>query len=197
MQAIARLVVLVVALGVAACATTPSANFFTLNPADVEPQVARSDLSLALGPIDLPGYLDRPQIVTRAGGNRLSVDEFNRWGGLLEEEISRVLAEHLSRRLGTDRIYSYPSRVAADTDYRVVLEIRRFDGILGGEVVLDLAWSLVDDRTAEVLLTRQAAYRGAVPGSDYGAYAAALSALVIQFGDDLAAALAQRPQRPR
>ena len=67
MQAIARLVVLVVALGVAACATTPSANFFTLNPADVEPQVARSDLSLALGPIDLPGYLDRPQIVTRAG----------------------------------------------------------------------------------------------------------------------------------
>jgi uncharacterized lipoprotein YmbA len=175
----------------AACATTPGARFYTLNASPVEAAPKASNLSLALGPIDLPEYLERPQIVTRAGDNRLDVDEFNRWGGRLEEEIARVLVVHLGRRLGTDRVYSYPSRIGADTDYRLVLEFRRFDGVLGGEVVLEAAWSLVDDRNASVLETGQASYRRSLKGPDYADYAAALSALLARLGDDLAAALVE------
>ena len=173
----------------AGCVTTPGARFYTLNATPVEAAPESANLSLALGPIDLPEYLERPQIVTRAGDNRLDVDEFNRWGGRLEEEIVRVLVVHLGRRLGTDRVYSYPSRIGADTDYRLVLEFRRFDGVLGGEVVLEAAWSLVDDRNASVLETGQASYRRGLESTDYSDYAAALSALLARLGDDLAAAL--------
>lgn len=176
------------------CATAPQSRFYALSAA-VPQTTADSELSLALGPVDLPEYLDRPQIVTRAGDNRLRVDEFNRWGGSLEEEISRVLALYLGRRLGARHVYSYPSRVAAQTDYRIALEIRGFDGTLGGEVALDVAWSLIDDRSGEVLQTRQISYGGTSAGPDYEAYAAALSGLLTQLGDDLAEALAAAPSR--
>lgn len=187
------LLVLAIALA-AGCATTPQSRFFSLSAAS-PPATAASGLSLALGPIDLPEYLDRPQIVTRSGDNRLSVDEFNRWGGSLEEEIGRVLALYLGRRLGAQHVYTYPSRVAADTDYRIALDIRGFDGALGGEVGLDVAWSLIDDRGGKVLQTRQTSYRSAARGPDYDAYAAALSDTLMQLGDDLAAALGALPAR--
>lgn len=185
-----RLVAVVLLL--AGCAGTPKARFYTLSSSPPQAAPAVSNLSLALGPIDLPEYLERPQIVTRAGDNRLDVDEFNRWGGRLEQEIARVLVVHLGQSLGTDRVYSYPSRIAADTDYRVALEFRRFDGMLGGEVVLEAAWSLVDDRNGAVLETRQASYRHSAQGAEYADYAAALSVLLARLGDDLARALLAR-----
>jgi len=172
----------------AGCATTPQARFYALNAA-VPAASATSNLSLALGPVTLPEYLDRPQMVTRTGGNRLTVDEFNRWGGSLEEEIGRVLAQYLGRRLGAQHVYSYPSRIAADTDYRIAVEIRSFDGMLGGEVHLDVAWSLIDERTGKVVQTHQTAYQGLTGGADYDAYAAALSELLARLGDDLVVVL--------
>jgi len=179
------------ALLLGACTTTtPQANFYLLNATEPAPVVRASSLVLAIGPVDLPQYLDRPHIVTRNGSNRLRVDEFNRWGGALEEGIIRVVARRVGARLGTQRIYSYPSRVVADTDFRIALDIRAFDGYLDGDVVLDVSWSLIDDRSGEVVQTQQARYQRRSPGADYDAYAAALSDTLAQLGDDLATVLA-------
>ena len=174
-----------------ACATTPRANFYTLNGVDPDKADVRFPLVVAIGPVDLPQYLDRPHIVTRVGGNRLRVDEFNRWAGALEEDITRVLARRIGGRLGTQRIYGYPSRVVPDTDYRIALDIRAFDGALGGEVHLDVSWSVIADRSGEVLQTNQASYQGVSAGDGYEAYAAALSETLAQLGDDLATALSK------
>lgn len=176
-----------------ACTTTPESRYFALNGVRPDPLPQASSLVLAVGPIDLPRYLDRPQIVTRAGGNQLNVDEFNRWGGALDEEIARVLAEHIGRRMQTQRIYSYPSRLTADIDYRVALDIRAFDGPLGGEVSLDVAWSLVADRSGDILSTEQGVYRGGSRGADYDAYVAAMSEALAALGDDLARSLRDLP----
>ena len=174
-----------------ACTTTPRANFYTLNGVDADKADVRFPLVVAIGPVDLPQYLDRPHIVTRVGVNRLSVDEFNRWAGSLEEDITRVLARRIGGRLGTQRIYGYPSRVVPDTDYRIALDIRAFDGALGGEVHLDVSWSVIADRSGEVLQTHQASYQGVSAGDGYEAYAAALSETLAQLGDDLATALSK------
>ena len=98
-----------------ACSTPRISHFYTLGSESPPATEPRSALVLALGPIDLPEYLDRPQLVTRIGGNRLEVDEFNRWGGALDEEISRALADRIGARLGTRQIYLYPSRIAPQT----------------------------------------------------------------------------------
>ena len=108
----------------AACASPRTSQFYTLGTDMAAPAAASSALVLALGPINLPEYLDRPQLVTRVGGNRLEVDEFNRWGGALDEEISRALADRIGARLGTRQIYHYPSRIAP---HRLGDEERRRD----------------------------------------------------------------------
>lgn len=178
---------------VAGCSTTPTASFYALNTTEPAGGAVAYPGSAALGPVDMPEYLKRPQIVSRVGGNRLRVDEFNRWGGMLEEEIVRVLTQRLIDVLGTQQVYGYPSRVIAETDHRIALDVRRFDGELGGEVVFDVAWSIIDERNGDVLLTRHATYRQKTGATDYAGYAAALSALVAQLGDDLAATLVGLP----
>lgn len=189
LPAVLRFGVVLLMLLTGACATTPNARFFALSAVASPLPVQPSDVSLALGPIDLPEYLDRPQIVTRAGDNQLNVAEFDRWGGSLDEEIGRVLALNLGRRFG-GRVYGYPSRIAADTDYRIAVDVRGFDGVLGGDVTLDAAWSLIDDRMARVVQTQQAVYHSTANGADYAGYAAALSDTLGQLSNELAAALA-------
>jgi len=48
---------------------------------------------LALGPVRLPEYLDRPQIATRSEGNEVRLHETERWAGSLQEDVSRVMVE--------------------------------------------------------------------------------------------------------
>ena len=181
--------ILLVALG--GCASTPQSAFYTLSAGQLPAIAERPDLALAVGPIALPRYLERPQIVSRGAGNRLRVDEFNRWGGSLDQEISRVLIARLGRGLQTERVFGYPSRVAADVDYRLALDIRRFDGALGGEVTLDVAWSLIADRTAEVIDTRHAAFTSSAGAGGYDAYIDAMNALVTQLAEELIRRLAR------
>ena len=37
------------------------------------------DLTVGVGPVTLPPYLDRPQLVTRAGSNRAVLADFDSW----------------------------------------------------------------------------------------------------------------------
>jgi len=185
---------IVAAFALGSCATAPRASLYTLNGTEPVPAGDLSSLVLAIGPVDLPQYLDRPHIVTRLSDTRLRVDEFHRWGGALEEDISRILALQLGGRLGTRRIYNYPSRVVAETDYRIALDIRAFDGALGGTVKLDVSWSVIDDRSSRVVKTGQARYQSTSGGTGYDAYVAALSDTVAQLGDDLAVALGNLPK---
>jgi len=185
-----RILVIGIYFGLGACATIPANRFYTLH-APLPAQTAKPiDTALAIGPIDLPQYLDRPQIVSRPNPIRLSVDEFNRWGGSLEEEFSRVLSEHLGNLLGVQRIYNYPARVVADAHYRVTINIRTFEGRLGDVVRLKLSWSIIDERTAKIVHTDQTAYEAPVVGDDYTAYVVALSDTVQQYSWDLARRLA-------
>jgi uncharacterized protein len=179
-----------------ACAGTPRSQFYSLDNALPAPPIANSELSLALGPVDLPQYLDRPQLVSRDSGNRLRVDEFNRWGGAFDEEIQRVLVARLMNALGTQRVYQYPGGIVAETDYRIAVAIRNFDGRLGGPVTLDVGWSLFDDRSGKQLAARQVQYRDQAQGDGYSNYVAAMDRLLTRLSDDLAQAVRQAVGQP-
>ncbi|MBW2259666.1 MAG: membrane integrity-associated transporter subunit PqiC, partial [Deltaproteobacteria bacterium] len=75
---------------------TPSSAFYQLNPIAVssgEGQVEEEeqDLAIAVGPVNFPDYLNRPQIVIRRSQNELELEEFHRWAGPLKENFSSVL----------------------------------------------------------------------------------------------------------
>ncbi len=146
-------------------------------------------MALGVGPVSLAGYLDRPNLVFQEGGNSMSVAESHRWAGDLEENIARVTATNLGRRLGTGNIRTYPWGSDGELRYQVTLDIRQLHGTAGGDAVLDAAWrvySLPDRR-----MISSKSWSGTEPSNADGfdAVAAAQSRLLARLATEIAATL--------
>jgi len=102
-------------------------------------------LALGIGPVKLPGYLDRQGIVTRVSQNRFAVAENDRWAEPLEENFSRVLSQNLSILLQTDRIVAYPWERNQRPTYQVQVEVLRFEPNAEQLVELWARWIILDD----------------------------------------------------
>ena len=185
-------------LAIAGCAASPPSNFFTLRPlpaADRPGAVTGAGIGIGLGPVTFPGFLDRPQIVSRDGNNRLSLDEFNRWGGTLQDDFLRVWSENLSYLVGTSRILIFPTSVRVPLDFRITADVLTFEGTPAGEAVLKVRWAVLDPRLEQALAVRETSYRQPLgPPADRAALIAAMSAALGAFSEDVAAVLRSLPK---
>jgi uncharacterized protein len=156
--ALGALVLLSLALG--SCTTTAPTRFYVLS-AMAEQTAAEpgKGTAIGIGPITLPQYLNRPQIVTRIGGNQLAFAEFDEWGGDLNDNVTRALAANLSSLLETDRVSLFPWKDEAPIDYQVTIDVASFEQDVDGSSLLTAYWSIVDPRNAKVKLMRRSSYR--------------------------------------
>jgi hypothetical protein len=141
-----------------------------------------------VGPITLPKYLDRPQIVTRVSPNQLTLGEFDRWAEPLQDNVSRVLAENLALLIPTDQILVQAWPRSATLDYQVQVEVLHFDGWLGGESALIARYSVLD-RTERALFNRMVHLQAPTGGRDYEAMVVALNQMLDTLSRDLAVAI--------
>ncbi|MGD8283632.1 MAG: ABC-type transport auxiliary lipoprotein family protein, partial [Desulfobacterales bacterium] len=61
-------------------------------------------MAIAIGPVTIPAALDRSQIVTRDGTNKIRLSENHRWAGPLQQDIAAVLADNISGLLKSERV---------------------------------------------------------------------------------------------
>jgi uncharacterized lipoprotein YmbA len=184
-------------LGLGACTSTPS-RFYILNTLSTSETVpataAERGPVIGVGPVTFPKYLDRPQIVTRAGRNQLTLGEFDRWAEPLQDNVSRVLAENLALLIPTDHILLQTWPRSANLDYQVKVEVLHFDGWLGGESVLLALWSILDG-AERPLMNMRASLNVPVGGRDYEAIVAAMNQMVETLSRDIAAAIQRLASR--
>ena len=145
-------------------------------------------LALGIGPVKLPGYLDRPQVVTRISQNRFAVAENDRWAEPLEENFSRVLAQNLSILLQTDRIVTYPWERNQRPTYQVQVEVLRFEPNAGQRVELWARWT-VSDNTKKIVTVRESHLSGRAKDRSTEAAVAALSEVACDLSKEIGAAL--------
>ena len=126
----------------------------------------RKGVSVLIGPIILPAYLDRTQMVTMTGKHELVLDEFNRWAEPLKDSFYRVLMENLSSLLNTSNIYAYDRDGSTIADYQVVIDVTYFHGAPGGDVCLTAFWRIVGGETGKTLRMRKSVFRAAAPKTD-------------------------------
>lgn len=143
-------------------------------------------IAIGIGPIKLPEYLDRPNIVTRAGGNELTISEFDRWAGSLKEDFTRVLAENISMLIGTDKIVIYPWRRSTLIDYQVEIDVIRFEGKLGEDAILKVRWAIFGDDDKKMLLVRTSTLQESTGGNGYDDLVAAWSKMLIRLSHEIA-----------
>ncbi len=181
-------------LALAGClGTSRSSRFYTLEPLQVGdgPGATATDATLAVGPVELPDYVDRPQIVTRSGTNELVIAEFERWGGSLDRQISGSLVATLRDRLAPRQIAVVPLKSAVLSSrpaYRMTVSVSRFDGVPGQSVVLQARWELCTQGGGkeESLGVKEASVTEQIDGSGYDALVAAMQRALVRLGEQMA-----------
>ncbi len=108
-----------------------------------------SNIAIGVGPIRLPMYLDRSDIVTRGSLNKVEIADFSQWAGPLPENFSRVLAENLSVLLSTDKIAIFPFTRQLKIDFSVGVYVTRFDGMPGDKAYLRARWGILGNKRKE------------------------------------------------
>lgn len=173
------------------CGSSPPARFYVLSsPAATGPETKRSAdegcLSIGIGPIKIPDYLDQPQIVTRTSPNEIMLAEFDRWAERFKDNFTRVFAKNLSNLLCTKAIVVFPWRAGFPIDYRVEIEVLRLDGSLGGDVSLEAWWMLLTGDGKKMVLTKKSTFTEAVAGKDYRSLVSAQSRAVAGLSQEIA-----------
>ncbi len=191
--------ILAVCLAISAgCAATAQSKFYTLTPikapdAPVNNVLAEKGNFLAVGPVTLAEYLDRPQIMTRSDGNEIRLHETERWAGSLEGDVSRVLLENLSVLLAENRIsvvrWSPATQPQAAFRNRLGVEILRFEGPPGGTIELKARFTLYGADGRRVVSVGESTVHEPAEGPDYESLVAAMSRALATLSRDIAVAV--------
>lgn len=151
----------------------------------------KRNLAIGVGPVELPRYLDQPQIVTRLSPTSLHLSEFHRWAEPLQDSVARVLAENLSHLLGADDIAIYPRMRSTPVDYQVRVDLIHFEGTFGEQSVLEARWYILDAERQQELMRKTSSINVAVPVNtkNYEIMVAAMSQTLEKLSREIALAL--------
>lgn len=177
-----------------ACASNAPSRFYVLSSlagtgGGTEIAGDERNLTIEVGPVELPAYLDRQQVVTRVSANELHLAGFDEWAEPLGDNFTRVLIENLSVLLSKDLFTIFPFRGPEPIDYQVEVEVSRFDGRLGGDASLMTRWSIFGEDDKKLLLTRKSSFKEATGEPGYEALVAAQSRTVEALALEIAGAI--------
>ena len=172
-------------------------KFFVLSPVSPDPaSIVSRQILVGLGPIKMPAYLDRQEVVTRVAPNRLELSGQDRWAEPLDSDFTRVLAQNLSSDLGTQRITFYPWYNTTLVDYQVKINVYRFESDKDGKVDLTAHWQVLSG-TGKLLIVRDSSYTETAKPGDASDSAAAMSRALGRLSREIASAIEATPVNTR
>jgi uncharacterized lipoprotein YmbA len=187
---------LVLATGCISGSRSKPSRFYTLDAMSVHEAASHAaatgstqDLRIGIVPVNIPEYLKKSQIVTRTGASEISLAEFDRWAGSLDEDIGRVIAENLSLLLKTDKVLNFPWRRNVELDYTIEMQVSRLEGALGGDVEFIVRWAIFDAGNNNIANVATSRITQAVQGDGYSDLVASQSKALAVFSQELAAAI--------
>jgi len=186
---------LLAAATIASCSVlTPRpdpSRFFVLTPLPDAASAATGNhvSSLGVGPILLPRYLDRPEIVTRVGPNEVKPAVFEYWAGSLSHQFQTVLTQNLQALVHPDRVQTYPWYAGAAPELVVEVDVQRFEPSSDGRVDLVARWRVRKGSALGTLRAGDSNLTRPLSSADADTVAVALSGLLDDFSRELAKAI--------
>jgi uncharacterized lipoprotein YmbA len=187
---------LLLVMMLAGCGSALHERFYSLNSSGMPEPAHRPAYLIAVGPVTIPALVDRPQIVLYAGANRVTLTEESRWAEPLKDSIPRVIAGNLAVLLNEAQVATDAQSAAAAADYRVLIDIQRFDSALSDAATLEVLWTVAEVKGGAAT-TGRSLVREPARGSDYDAIVAAHSRALAAVSRDIAAAIREVKPAPR
>jgi len=189
-----RFILLCVSALLSACASTPT-NFYTLESQSRPPAVttiaSAKKLLIGIGPLTLPALLDRKGIVTRAENNSVQIAEFDQWAAPLQNNVIAVLSKNVATLQPNAIVRAYPWSVYGNVDYRVIIDITRFDTQLGKSANLEASWAIMEEKNHTIISNGQTKLQQPLNDASYNSAAQGLSKLLSELSQQLSLALVQ------
>jgi len=179
--------------GLAGCASSPPARFYTLEARAVATPVAapaagKADYGVVVGPVNIPDLVDRPQMVLRVDASRVTIAEQARWAEPLKIAIARALAGNLGLLLDGARVATYPQASGSSADYQIFIDVQTFDAVLGGASTIELIWTVKAGNGQAEKAGRSVSHEAA-HGGDHAALVAAHEKALAAISREIAVAV--------
>lgn len=169
-------------------------KFYLLTPTTDAPSAtsptassgSRGDFTLGLGPVKLPPYLDRQEVVTRTSPTQLDLAKSERWGESLQTNFTSVLSRDLATQIGTQQIVTFPWYNTTHVDMQVQVEVYRFETDSQGLAQLSAKWTVRDGDGKNILYVAESNLSQPAKAGDTADAAAALSRTVGDLSREIA-----------
>ena len=189
MKTVARLSVLVLALGAAGCGKQVPTQFYTLSAVGSGATLSGKFQPATIGDVTLPSVLDRQQIVRQADENQIVIADEARWAAPLDEMTRRTIQRDMEGML-PDGALIVGDAAANDPKIAVVdVEVDKFISDTAGHVELDAHWSVVKGDPSMVILRSSAQISRTAANSGFPAMADAMSHAAAELASRIAASL--------
>ena len=164
-------------LFLAAC-STPDQYYRLESPA--VPDARTTGLATGIGPVSIPAYIDRPELVFEAPTGELLVPEGHRWSGPIKDEITRVLTAGIQAQKPRSPVLAYPWPPGTELARNIPVSITELTARSGVGVTLSATWEIGNTQ-------RRATIEQPIVGDGYSAITAAQSAVLQQLAQRIAA----------
>jgi uncharacterized lipoprotein YmbA len=154
----------------AGCASSPPSKFYVLNPITPTDATGQYKANLggkmiSIGPVNVPAYVNRPQMVERVSPEELRLMEFERWAEPVEKAVTLTLQDNLTELLGDKGYTFFKWNEFKQSNYQLIVQVTRLDGAPGGKFGLTARWALLGGENHALLLFQGSRISIDVPGS--------------------------------
>lgn len=175
------------------CMSTPT-NFYVLEPmSEPQPSLTATEKKrqIGVGPITIPTLLERKQIVTRLPDNSVTIAEFHQWASPLKDNIAQVITHDLAMLQTNDLIRSYPWSAYGAVDYRIIIDIVRFDTRPEQSANFEASWAIMNEKDHTLVSNGRTKIERPLNDASYPSTVKALSKILGEFSQELSMALAK------
>ncbi|MBG89678.1 MAG: hypothetical protein CMO80_22645 [Verrucomicrobiales bacterium] len=154
-------------------------------------------VSIYIGEVEIPEYLNRSNLVLRKSGNEITISEYDRWAEPLENGITRVIAENISAHTGSRKVFT--SAAGSSSSFlRVRVQVHALEPADSG-IIASASWKLMN-QSDQVLDSGQWKTSGDVQlssDSDTAAKVSAMSELLAQLSNQISDAILKATSSPQ
>ena len=194
------LLIALVLNGCVSLSESPTPRFYipdsVVKAQPVEKFKINSGTIIAVGPIKIPEYQDRPQMVTKNKDGTFKFAQFDRWGEPLDSVLARLFSENLAVMLPAASFQSFPCNFAIPLDYQVIVDIIQLDSELEKDMVVIAQWSIIDARNRKMLLTKRSYLAKAINPHNYSGLSQALGEACASLSREIAENLSNLSKQP-
>ena len=153
-------------------------------------------LSVGIGRVRIPDYLQSSKIVVRKGEHELTYSDIHRWGEDLDGAIGRSLEGQMGEFLPEGEIMWFPWRERREPDHLVSVEILRFEGDQWrNHAWVKAKWKIAANSEEVPAKYGRTEFRESWNGKDFGALVGSLNEGVVVMAREISAALSEMRSR--